>query len=200
MITAALQTNPVLRRARRIDPWAGHSEQLRIHEIALLLGAGALAAVAVATIAPGLRIPGSAILRAALPIVAGIALVPRRLSGSIIGVGAALTGSALVASGVGTLQPAAWAGLLALGPAVDLAMTGNASGWRVYLRFALAGLMANALAFIVRAGASWLALDAARPHTVAQYSIGVFLSFAACGVAAGLFSAALCFRPSTRGE
>jgi hypothetical protein len=200
MIQAALQPHPGLRRACRIRPLADEGEGLRSHQIALLLGAGALAAVAVAMIVPGMRIPGSAILRAALPIVGGVALVPRRLSGSIIGIGAAIAGSALVTSGVGTLQPAAWTALLTLGPAIDLAMAGEPRGWRVYLRFALAGTLANSLAFVIRWGVAWLALESAGPHTLSNRGIGVFLSFAACGALAGLLSAAVCFRPGTGGE
>jgi hypothetical protein len=130
-----------------------------------------------------------------------VALVPRRFAGSVAAIGAALTSIGLMTSGVAPMQPASLTSLLGLGPAIDLALVrGERRGPWLYLRFALAGLAANSLAFVVRAGSSWLALDAARPHTISQFGLGVFFSFAAFGVVAGLVSAIICFRWSSRTE
>jgi hypothetical protein len=199
MLKFALQPYGALGTARRIRPLETRTDYLTTGELATLLLAGSLAAVAVAAFSPGLRIPGHAILRAALPMVCGMALVPRRMSGTIMTLGAMATAAGISTMGLGRWQPGAMVSLLALGPAIDLAMLGREmTGWRLYLRFALAGMLANSLAFAARAGSAWLQLDDGRPHSISHFGVGVFLSFAACGAFAGLLSAAVCFRSSTR--
>jgi hypothetical protein len=200
MLDVALARNAGLGEACRIGPLARHEERLAAREIAALLAAGALAAVAVAFIAPGLRIPGSAIVRAALPMVCGVALVPRRFAGSTMAVGAAITALAISVGGFAGFQAGALTSLLTLGPAIDLAMTGvgAAAGPWVYARFALAGVLANSMAFAARAGASMLALDAVGSHHAGRFGAGAFLSYAACGAAAGLLGAILFFRARPR--
>ena len=156
---------------------------------------GALAAVAVVAFSPALRIPGHAILRAALPMVCGMALVPRRLAGSIMAPAPArqCSYSQPPASAAGSPQPSCrfWRS----GPAIDIAMAGRSvGGWRLYLRFAVAGVLANALAFFLRGGISLFGLDNDRPHTLARFDLRVFASFADCGAIAGLLSALVCFQ------
>jgi hypothetical protein len=169
--------------------------------LATLLLAGAFATVAVAAFSPAWRIPGHAILRATLPMVCGMALVPRRFGGSVMTVGAGAAALALSAIGFGNWQPAAVVSLLALGPAIDIAMTGRATtGWRLYLRFALAGILANSLSFGVRFATFAFQHGDGRPRTLTQFSVGVFLSFAACGALAGLLSAVFCFRSSANAK
>jgi hypothetical protein len=133
--------------------------------------------------------------------VCGMALVPRKFAGSIMTVGAGVAAVVLSTTGLGNWQPAPLVALFALGPAIDIAMTGPAaSGWRLYLRFTLAGVLANSLAFAVRLATSWLQVDDLRPHTLTHFGVGVFLSFAACGAVAGLLSAAVCFRSSGKSQ
>jgi hypothetical protein len=201
MIRPVLQPLSGLAETRRIGPAAWRAEQIHVLEIGVLLCAGALAAVAVVAFTPALRIPGHAILRAALPMVCGMALVPRRLAGSIMAVGAGATVFLFSATGLGGWQPAAVISLLALGPAIDIAMAGRSVlGWRLYLRFGVAGVLANALAFFLRGGISIFGLDNDRPHMLARFDLGVFASFAACGAIAGLLSALVCFQFSARRE
>jgi hypothetical protein len=201
MIKPVLQPMGALAQTRRIGPATWSAERVRILEIGVLLCAGALAAVAVVAFTPSLRIPGHAILRAALPMVCGMALVPRRLAGSIMALGAGATVLAISASGFGGWQPAAVVSLLALGPAIDIAMAGRSvGGWRLYLRFAVAGVLANALAFFLRGGISLFGLDNDRPHMLARFDLRVFASFAACGAIAGLLSALVCFQFSAKRE
>ena len=173
------------------------SDRLTSGELATLLLAGALATVAIAAISPGWRIPGHAILRAALPMVGGMALVPRRFSGIIMAAGAGAAALGFSSFGLGNWQPSALVSLFALGPAIDIAIAGRAAtGWRLYARFAIAGILANSLSFTVRFAQFWFQHDDGRPHTLTQFNIGVFLSFAACGAVAGLLSAVVCFRSS----
>jgi hypothetical protein len=199
MVKPVLQPLGGLAQTSRIGLSTWRADRVQSLEIGILLCAGALAAVAVVAFSPALRIPGHAILRGALPMVCGMALVPRRLAGSIMALGAGATALVISASGLGGWQPAAVVSLLALGPAIDIAMAGRSvPGWRLYLRFAVAGVLANALAFFLRGGISLLGIDGQRPHMLARFDLGVFASFAACGAIAGLLSALVCFHFSAR--
>jgi hypothetical protein len=201
MIKPVLEPLGGLAQTRRIGPSTWRTERIHSLEIGTLLCAGALAAVAVVAFSPALRIPGHAILRAALPMVCGMALVPRRMAGSIMALGAGATVFVFSVSGLGGGQPAAVVSLLALGPAIDIAMAGRlVPGWRLYLRFAVAGVLANTLAFFLRGGISLFGLDGQRPHMLARFDLSVFASFAACGAIAGLLSAVVCFQFSARRE
>jgi hypothetical protein len=188
-----------LGQSRRIATAAPLADRMTVIDLGILAAAGAAAAVAVAALPPPVRGPGHAILKATLPIVAGMALAPRRMAGGIMAVAALLTVLLLSGLNIGQWQPPALMGLLAIGPAIDVALSFRpSSGWRLYLRFALAGLLANTLAFFARGGESWLGLDGFRWHALTHINGVVFLYFAACGVAAGLLSSVICFRSSAK--
>jgi hypothetical protein len=190
-----------LQQARRIRPTGRASENAGQLDIGLLMLAGGIAAVAVVAFSPALHIPGHAILRAALPMVCGMAVAPRRMAGSIMAVGAGTAVAILSFTGMGNWQPAAVVALLALGPAMDITLAGpSKGGWLLYLRFALAGVLANSAAFVLRGGLSVFGLDSSRPHSIARFDARVFLSFAACGAVAGLIAAVVCFRASAKSE
>ncbi len=199
MLNFVFQPCYVLDQTRRIGSAAPSSDRMTLVELAILVAAGVAAATAVAAIPLPIHIPGHAILKAALPIVAGMALAPRRMAGSIMAISAALAVLLFSAVRFGQLQPAAVVALLAIGPAIDIALAYRASsGWQLYLRFALAGLLANTLAFFTRGGVSLFGLDRFRLHALAKIDGRVFLSFAACGAIAGLLSVAVCFRSSVK--
>jgi hypothetical protein len=144
-----------------------------------------------------LRIPGHAILKRAAPIILGVAAVPRPFAGGIAGAGAAATLGIFLAAGVGHVHAAAATSLLAIGPAIDLAILGlPRKPASVYLRFAIAGLGANLLAFLVRWGTAAFGLDGVQPHRMSQFGVGALASFALCGILAGLLSAVVFFRNS----
>lgn len=166
-----------------------------------MCAAGILATFAVAFLPLPIRVPGHAILKATLPIVVGVSLAPRLYAGTLAGLSAGISTGALLLLGIGHLQTAAVAALLAIGPALDLALrTAERGGWSLYLRMAFAGLAANLLAFVVRWGIAWLGVDSVGPHMLKHIGWGTGLSFALCGVLAGLVSAAICFRGSTLSE
>lgn len=168
-------------------------------ELLILIGAGLIAACAVAFLPLQLRIPGHAILKAALPIVCGVALAPRRFAGTVAGISAGLTAEALLVTGWAHLPAAALTSLLAIGPAIDIAKRGaRSAGWPLYLRFAAAGLAANAIAFAVRWSTAALALDGFNLHMLPKFGLGVLASFAICGIVAGLISAIICYRDTNR--
>jgi hypothetical protein len=196
-VNAALAVNERLLSAARLSAWAAPGRRISLREIVLLALCGAGAALLVALVPWNLRIPGHAILRVALPMALGLALVPRRASGSIMAAAGGAVAATLAAAGLGHAQPAAIAGLVAIGPALDLATSAGWSGWRLYAGFVMAGAMANLLAFGVRFSTAWLAIDPARSRAGSMNWGWALVSFILCGAVAGLIGAALCFRAST---
>jgi hypothetical protein len=203
-----------LEQASRLGRIVGARDSINSRELAILLACGVLAAMAVAMVTVPLRIPGHAILRAALPMVAGLALVPRRSAGGVMSLGALAAVGVFYFGSIGNLQAAAVTGLLALGPAIDLALRDEPTGWRLYLRLALAGTVANLLAWGVRMMvAIWFAAPLAGSgrgggggmglgggggravaHQFLEFWAAAILTFAVCGAIAGLASAAVWFK------
>jgi hypothetical protein len=168
-------------------PVISRSDSISAVEVGVLLLAGGLAACLVCFLHLSFRVPGHAILRAVVPMALGLALVPRRSAGTIMAASAGLTAGAFHLGGLGRIQPAAVVAMLALGPMIDLAMSGQSRGWRLYGCFALAGIGANLLAC---ASHFFMAFPPGR-HWPWPVALGSFL---ACGAVAGLISAALWFR------
>lgn len=141
----------ILTPVSRLRSVRGDAAALPLWEVVVLALAGSGAAAAVGLLDLHLRIPGHSILQAVLPMAFGWAVVPRKLSGAGMSVSAALMAGTLVKLGYGEFGAGAWTSLLALGPAIDLLM-GSALGRRwPALAVAVAGLVANTLAFIAKA-------------------------------------------------
>lgn len=203
-----------LQSASRVGGLPSASDAIAWREVAVLLACGVLAAVAVAMVQLPLRIPGHAILRAALPMVAGLALVPRRSAGGVMSLGALATVAVFYFASLGHLQAAAVTGMLALGPAIDFALRGEPTGWRLYLRLAIAGLVANLIAWGVRMMAALMfaggmagrgggggrgmgggnGMGRAMAHDFLEFWPVALATFALCGAIAGLASAAVWFK------
>jgi hypothetical protein len=148
---ALWQTNVRLRDAARWRPSIDTVGSRQVGaELSLLVMLGAVAAVTTCFAPGGWRMPGHAILRGTLPMILGISLAPRRTAGLVMSFAAASTFGALRLGGMGLPNPASCAGLMCLGPAIDVALAGARPGWMLYLRFAVAGLVANLAAFAVR--------------------------------------------------
>lgn len=189
---------PAPRIAGRLRP-VNSTGTISLTELAVLLVAGSLAATAVAFLQLQLRIPGHKILLAALPLMTGLMIVPRRLSGTAMGLSAAATIGCFYLGGVGRIQPAAVFPLLALGPILDLALLGTPrTGWQLYARCAAAGLAANLGAYLVRWGVALWGLDEAQFHVLKDFGWSTAGSFALCGLGAGLLSGVACFRWSEK--
>jgi hypothetical protein len=166
-------------------------------EIACLLVCGGLAALAIGLFHPSLRLPGHAILRGALPMGMGFAIVPRRWSGSIMAIGALVAGMGMSAGGIGSFPPTAMLSVLALGPILDTALVGHCVGWLLYFRFALAGAVANLLALSLKLAGFQLGIETGGGgggHVLWFGMPVVFTSYVLCGALAGLIGAALWFR------
>jgi hypothetical protein len=86
--------------------------------------------------------------------------------------------------------------LIATGPLLDFTLRHTRGGWRLYAAVALAGLASNVLAFIVRGSAKLVGWEHAAGRPFFEWLTQASISYAACGLAAGLFSATVWFYAS----
>ena len=163
----------------------------------LLLLMGGFAAAATTLLDLKLGIPGNSILRPVLPYVLGLALVPR------LGAGTTMTGGSIITllvlnsfgfqKGLGGITS-----LILFGPALDLALLHAKPNVILYLRFALAGLFANSLAFAVQVAAKSYGLSLGGGKDARTWlSIATF-SYPICGLVAGLVGGLVWFHWSPR--
>jgi len=184
-----------LAQARRVSRRVGTpQDRVELTELALLVGAGAGAA-ALSFSLGGWGIPGSNIVQAVLPMAAGLALVPRRGAGLLMGTSSVAANLLLGTLGYGHATPSTFSSLFLLGACLEFAANRTARSRRIWLWFVLAGLVANLLAFglkMASAQLGWEGWGGAR---------GLFkpwparaASFALCGAVAGGASAVIFFR------
>ena len=195
MLASAFALQPSLRESSRL-PAISRAAGISAAELACLLACGAMAAFAIGFLHLSLRVPGHAILRGVLPMAMGLALVPRRWAGIMMAIGAAITSTTMGALQVGSFPPTAMLSVLALGPVLDLALLGSESkGWRLYLRFAIGGAVANLLALALKIAGVQLAIEMGGGGQFARFGWPVLLaSYILCGALAGLVGAIVWFR------
>ncbi len=174
------------------------ADAARVAEVAILAAAGFAAAAATTFVRAPLHIPGHALVLAALPLGCGLALVPRRGAGTLMGLAAALAAAALGAAGAHLPGPGALAGLVVFGPAMDGALRVARGGARAYVALAGAGAATNLIAFAVRGGAKALAAPLGARALAGARSLAQWLSvapytYAAAGALAGLLAAVAWF-------
>jgi hypothetical protein len=174
------------------------ADRLRAVDLLILGLAGLAAAAATALLDFGVRVPGHAILRTVLPLALGMAFVPRRGSGLVMSASAGLGLMALRSVGLDGGGGGATTSLLLTGPLLDLASRWSRGGWRIYLAFAGAGLASNMTAFAVRwalkAGGAGRGSGGGRG--LGEWQSQAIVTYAICGLLAGLISAVICFRAS----
>jgi uncharacterized membrane protein YgcG len=215
--------NQPLRETSRLGSLSRPGERASARELVALGGLAIAAMLATAFLSnPGIRVPGHAILRGVLPMALGLALVPRRGSGSLMGAVAAATAFVLHLGGLGRMQPGTMVGVIMLGPLLDVALIHSRRGWRLYTRLMAAGLVANLLAYATRFATAWLGLDrgwggggggggggagggggggggwGSGGAQFTSFALTAFLSFALCGALAGLISGIIWFRASEK--
>jgi hypothetical protein len=193
MFPAALRVHDGLFLSGRVPALSRPGRAVSALEIAALLATGAGAAVLATTLNFSLRIPGHAIVRSVFPMALGMALVPRRLAGSVMGASALATSGLLRLGGAG-MGAGALTSLCLTGPLLDLALLGARRGWRLYLGFVLAGLGSNLAALVVRGGLKVLALGLADGRAADEWWRQAVLTYPLCGVLAGLLSALVWFQ------
>lgn len=178
--------------AARFPSLARSQQRISTAELLLLLACGTVAAAAVGFVKLQLRIPGHAIVLAALPMALGLSLAPRRLAGSVMSAGA--LGTAFVLSLVGgvTYGSGASVSLSLIGPMMDVALRGARGGWRVYVALVVSGVAANLLALGSRAATKLLGLDLGGARPFDSWWLQAAVTYALSGVVAGLLGA-LCW-------
>jgi hypothetical protein len=188
-----LPHHAVLEQTTRL-PMLGRGEQaIPVLEFMALLLFGGLAACSMLFLDFGVRVPGHAILRAVLPMALGLAVVPRRGAGLVMGGGALLTLAGLHLGGHPGSGTGSTTSLLLIGPMMDLALWSARPGFRLYLSFALAGFVTNLVAFLVRGAAKAGGGTGAGGRTMESWLPVAVFTYAACGLLAGLISAAMLF-------
>jgi hypothetical protein len=197
MLSTTFATRTNLADASRL-PAISRESKVSAAEIGLLLACGALSAIAVGMLHLRIGVPGHAILRGVVPMALGLALVPRRSSGMVMASGAGVTAALMLIGGFGRFQPAALLSVLLLGPVLDLALIGRPAGWRLYGRFVVAGVVANCAAFATRFAVAFLGYRLPGGRQFIEFWPTALGSFVVCGAVAGLVSASLWFRLSSR--
>lgn len=195
MTPAILRIHDRLRTASRLPVLSRPEGKITAAELAVLLATGVVAALAAAGPDLHLRIPGHAILRSVFPMALGMALVPRRGGGVIMGGSALATALALRFSGAAGMGAGALTSLSVTGPLLDLALWRMRGGWQLYLGFILAGLGSNLIALLARGGFKlFVAAEAAGGQAIEVWWRSAMVTYPLCGIIAGLLSAAVWFQ------
>lgn len=194
-MTPALRTHPGLLGSSRLQPLARTAHVTSAAEWAALIGVGIVTAATSTLFDLHLRVPGHAILKVAFPVAAGLALVPRRGAGSIIGGSALATAISLRLAGLGGagFGFGALTSLTVIGPILDWTLRHARSSRSVYLGFILAGLASNLLALFVRGSLKGLGLEHAGGRPFGVWLSQAVITYTLCGIAAGLLSALVWF-------
>lgn len=197
MSTGFLQKHPGLTATTRLRLIASEDVLPSVRDWALLAVFGVLAACSSTFLNLGIqRVPGHAILRVVFPFALGLALVPRRGAGSVMGVTAALTGAGLQYAGFRGegMGFGALTSLIATGPLLDWTLRRANGGWRQIVAFAFAGLASNLLALGVRGTAKALAWESSSgKRPLGEWLTQAVDTYILCGLIAGLISGAVLF-------
>lgn len=194
MISPPFSLNDALWRSSRLTARADYRTVSAGRDAAVFLLAGFTAALCVQFLDFSLRIPGHAILRSVVPVTLGMALAPRRLSGTLIGTSALASAVLLRRLGAEGVGMGAFTSLLAIGPMLDVALWQTRGGKAIFLRCAVAGIVANMAAFAIRGGGKMAQLDSIKMRPLADWLSIAPLTYVACGLLAGLAGALLWFR------
>lgn len=201
MVDEWFAVNDGLVEAARFPSLTRARSRISAIELLLLLSCGAAAAAAVAYVKLSLRIPGHSIVLAALPLVLGLSLAPRRLAGSAMSAGAVGTAWLLTAAGA-SFGSGATVSLLLIGPMMDVAVRHARRGRRVYAALVLAGVSTNLLALGSRAAFKVLGLELADARPFDSWWLQASVTYPLSGIVAGLLGA-LCwfhFNDRSKGE
>lgn len=172
-------------------------EQSRVRELLFLISMGILAAVLSTFLKTHLRIPGHSILKVVLPISFGFAAVPKRYVGSVMGCSAlccALVFRTVLPATGGSLGVGALTSLVLFGPILDFSLRYLQRPVSAWFLLALSGLATNAAAFLVRGGFKFLGRDEGAKRLLADWLSVAMVSYAVCGLLAGLICGMVFFR------
>ena len=198
MVTDWFIAHDGLVHAGRLPSLAQVRQRISVAELLILFASGAAAAVAVGKAKLGLGIPGHSIVLAALPMVLGMALAPRRFAGSVMSAGALGSAWALAGAGLADFGAGSFVSLCLLGPMMDVALRNAHTGRRVYAALILAGVLTNVLALASRAAAKVIGLDVgSRPFDT--WWLQASMTYTLSGAVAGLLGALCWFHFNSTG-
>jgi len=199
MVTDWFVAHEGLTDAGRLPSLTQVRQSISVAELLMLFASGAVAAVAVGKSKLGLGIPGHSIVLAALPMVLGMALAPRRFAGSVMSAGAMGTALALTSARVADFGSGSFVSLCLLGPMMDVALRNAQTGRRVYAALVLAGVLTNVLALASRAATKVIGFDVGgRPFDV--WWLQASMTYTVSGAVAGLLGAICWFHFNSAGS
>lgn len=196
MSAGLLQKHPGLTATTRLGLIASEDIFPTSRDWAILILFGILAGCSSTFLNLGIqRVPGHAILRVVFPFALGLALVPRRGAGCVMGVTAALTGAGLQYAGFRGegIGFGALTSLIATGPLLDWTLRRANGGWRQIVAFALAGLTSNLLALGVRGIAKVMGWEEVGRCPLGEWLLNAGWTYPVCGLIAGLICGTVLF-------
>jgi hypothetical protein len=194
MFSSVFAIHPGLEHSARLPTLAREGRGLAAAELTVLFLLGIAAATLSGLLKLSLQIPGHNIIRVIFPMALGLAVVPRRGSGSIMGIGGFVGAMGFHLSGVTGLGTGATTSLVLTGFFLDAALVGARAGKSVYLRLALAGLAANMAAFVIRLAERSFAVGGIVGGSGAAWWMKAPVTYPVCGLLAGIISAMVWFR------
>lgn len=199
-VLAAMSASRTAARLRRIAPLPRALDRPGVSgaELGVLIGIGVLTAVLRGTIDLRMGLPGHSIALVAPPLVFGLACVPRRMAGTLMG--ASALGASLLLPTVGA-RGAVGAGALTsmflTGVLLDGTLARARTGRGIYLGCLAAGLGANMAALAVRFAVKLASLTPGDLlHPLAAWWPRAIVTYPLCGAVAGLVSGLVLFRAS----
>lgn len=185
--------HPGLRAGSRFPVLSQDETQVRAVEWLVWISLGAFAALVSALPDLRLQLPGHAIVRSVLPMTLGLAIAPRHLGGAVMGASGLATGLLLRTFTTHDLGLGALTSMALTGPLLDVVLWRlRSGGWRLYVGIVLAGVIANAAAFLVKL-AEKLATGQGK-RRFADWLWASLWSYPLFGLAAGLVAAVVFFR------
>jgi len=198
MRPAVLGVHEGLGISRRLPPIVRGGPRISAMELAVLILLGICAGLVSTVVKLNLGLPGHNIIRVVFPMVLGLALVPRWGAASLMGLSGTATAAVLTIGRSGGLGVGAMTSLALTGLLLDLALVGARNGRSVYVGLTLAGLAANACAFLVRGGSKLLAGGQVDGLPIELWWPKAAITYPVFGILAGLISAAVWFRIKAR--
>gem|GEM_PF-483770 len=198
-----LPLHPGLLQSTRLRTLVSDAHTAPLADWALLAAFGALAAISSASLNLGIqRVPGHAILRVVFPIALGLAIVPRRGAGSVMGASAFVTAMMLRIGGLRTegLGFGALTSLLATGPLLDFTLSRAHSGLRQYAAITVTGLVSNLMALSVRGLLKATGLEAPGRRPLMDWLAQASFTYVVCGLLAGFLSALVLLKAFSRAD
>lgn len=194
MFRDLLVIEPALASSGRIPSLAPVRGDIRSIEVGCLFLLGVATAALATFVELSLKMPGHAIIRIVFPISLGLALVPRRGSGLVIGSVAMGSGLVLHGTGLGSAGMGAMTSLLLSGILLDFVAWRVRAGWQLYVGLAGVGLAANLVAFGAKALSKTVLFGATGGQNWHTWWPRAVITYPLCGIAAGLICAMILFR------